>query len=146
VDVVVDVLPVEHQARCRVRRATQRGVKHRPAFRDVDPLSGEHRAATLLEPDLAAELDEGSEDVVGQEVLRQVDVQVGALERKPLRPCGISGKPGTKVRLQCGRRAGQSAPGRGRRRVYRRSHVDHLPGWVRLSPQPYCGQVCRASG
>ena len=58
------------------RGVAQRGVQHGPVLGDVDVLAGEHGVATLGQPDLLGQLDQGGQHRVVDQVLRQVDVQV----------------------------------------------------------------------
>ena len=54
----------------------KRGVQHRPVLGDVDVLAGEHRRPALRQVDLLGQPDQGGQHVGGDQVLRQVDVQV----------------------------------------------------------------------
>ena len=71
--------PVDHQA--GVPRQPERGVQHGPVLGDVDVLAGEHRVAALGQPDLLAEIDQRGQDLRGDQVLGQVDVQVAGGDR-----------------------------------------------------------------
>ena len=74
--VVIDVLPVDDERGRGAGRPAQRGVQHGAVFGRVDVLAGEHRGVALGDAGLLGELHERGEDLVGDEVLRQVDVQV----------------------------------------------------------------------
>ena len=84
-----------------------------------------HRVATLLEPDDLREVDQGTEDVVIDEVLRQVDVQVGQPVREPLGAAWILGEPAPQVRFEPAGQLGEARPGRGGRGVDRCLAHDH---------------------
>ena len=60
-----------------VGRAAQRGVQHRPVLGDVDVLAARtSRRAARSAPTSLGEREQRGQDVVVEEVLRQVDVQV----------------------------------------------------------------------
>ena len=58
-------------------RHPQRDVEHGPVLGDVDPLAPEHRVDPLLEPRLLGEPQEQTDRLVGDPVLRVVEVQAG---------------------------------------------------------------------
>jgi hypothetical protein len=55
-------------------------VQHRPVLGDIDPVPAQHRIAPAGEVDVVGQAHEGREDVGVEEVLGEVDVQVGAVE------------------------------------------------------------------
>src|SRR5665811_2116909 len=61
----------------RTRSATERGVQHRAVLGDVDPLTGEHRLDPAGEVHLLGQSDQQGDRLVGDQVLGEVDVQVG---------------------------------------------------------------------
>ena len=93
VDVVVDVLPVDDERGRGARGAAQRGVEHRAVLGGTDVLAGEHGGVVLGDAGLLGEGDQRGEDLVGDEVLRQVDVQVAERKAEALDPAGAPGEP-----------------------------------------------------
>jgi hypothetical protein len=72
-------------------------VQHRAVLGDVDPLAGEHRVAAPGEVDLLGEPQQGGDDVVGDEVLGEVDVQVGQVEGELLGAVRVGLEPAAQV-------------------------------------------------
>ena len=75
-----------------VARHPQRDVEHRPILGDVDPLASEHRLSALGQPTLGGERREQLEGLVGDPVLRQVEVQAGRLGDQPLAAARVLGE------------------------------------------------------
>ncbi len=65
-------------------RHPQRHVQHGAVLGDVDVLAGEHRFAALLDATLAGQLAEQDHRLVGDPVLREVEVEAGAVGDQPL--------------------------------------------------------------
>ena len=75
-DVVIDILPVHDERGRAPGGPAQRGVQHGAILGRVDVLAREHRGVALGDAGLLGEPHERGEDLVGHEVLRQIDVQV----------------------------------------------------------------------
>ncbi len=84
------VLAVDHD-RGASRRA-QRDVQHGPVLGDVDLLAVEHRVDAGAQPGSLRELDEKRERLVGDAVLRVVEIDAGRFRRHPLAPRGVVGE------------------------------------------------------
>ncbi len=104
-----DVLAVDLQS--GVGGQPERGVKHRPVLRDIDPRAGEHRVAPLGQTHLVAEVEQCCEHLVVDQVLRQVDPEVGRRQREPLDAAGVVLEPGPQVGGEAGRQLCQASPG-----------------------------------
>src|SRR4029079_18493713 len=87
VDVGNDVVAVN--ADVRTLRQAQRGVQHGALLGDVDLLAGEHRVTPGLDAGRGGDSDEGVEDGVVDQVLGEVDAQVGRLQQVAVGPTGI---------------------------------------------------------
>ena len=87
VDLRHDVLAVHHDR--GVSRRAQRHVQHRAVFRDVDLLAAEHGVDPLAQAGLLRQLQQEPQRLVGDAVLRVVEVEAGGLRRQPLAACGI---------------------------------------------------------
>ena len=85
----VDILPVDDERGLRAGRSAQRGVQDGAILGRVDVLAREHRGVALGDAGLLGQAHERGEDLVGHEVLRQVDVQVGQLMREALDAVGV---------------------------------------------------------
>src|SRR5699024_1696481 len=97
VHVGIHVLTVHVQRRGGTGGAAQSSVQHGAVLGDVDVSAGEHRLDPAGQAHLVRELQEELDCAVGDEVLRQVDVQVTGPEGEPLRPVGVLGEPGAQV-------------------------------------------------
>ena len=118
-----DVLAVHDDG--RAARRTQRHVQHGTVLGDVDLLAAEHRVDPLAQPAFLGELQQQLQRLVGDAILRVVEVDADGLGRQPLAALGIVGEELAQVdvahlammRLQslpggpCGERCG----GRGHR-------------------------------
>src|SRR6266542_4594135 len=82
-----DVLAV-HLDRLPLRRA-QRNVQHRAVLGDVDLLAGEHRVSALRDAALLCELDQQSDCLIGDSVLRVIEVDALGLEHESLAPLRV---------------------------------------------------------
>ena len=80
---VLDDIPSPHHERPRARHP-QRHVQGGATLRDVDGRTAKHRLDVLCEPTLRSQLPEELQRVVGDEVLRVVDVEAGSLGGHPL--------------------------------------------------------------
>ena len=109
VDVGDDVLAVHAQG--VGGRATQGGVEDGTVLGDVDVLTGVHGVTAARDVDLLGELGQGVADVVGQQVLGQVDVEVPQLVGEALGALGIVGEPGAQVRGHGVVELGKALPG-----------------------------------
>ena len=90
VDGLDDVLAVDHE-RSRARHA-ERDVERGASFRDVDRLAAEHRLHLLLEPALDGELPEELHRVVGDAMLRVVEIEALGLGGQTLASARIAGE------------------------------------------------------
>jgi hypothetical protein len=77
VDELHDVDAIDHEGP-RGRHA-QRDVQGRSPFRDVDGLAAEHRPHLLREPAFRRELPQELQRLVGDEVLREVEIETRSL-------------------------------------------------------------------
>ena len=73
-------------------RHPQRDVEHGPVLGDVDPLAPEHRLSALGQPALGGERREQAESLVGDPVLRQVEVEARRLGDQPLAAARVVGE------------------------------------------------------
>ncbi len=96
VDLRHDVLAVHHE-RGRGRQP-QRGMQHGPVLRDVDVLAPEHRVPPFRHPDFLGQLDEQRHRLVGDPVLRVVQVNARGLGVQPLAAPGVGREQVTQVR------------------------------------------------
>ena len=85
-----DVDPVDHQR--RALRHPERDVQHRPVLGHVDALAGEHLLGVLAEPRLLGELDEQSQRLVSDPVLRVVEIEPDRLDSQSLAAPRIRGE------------------------------------------------------
>ena len=92
-------------------RTAQGGVENGPVLGDVDVFTGVHGVAAARDVHLLGELDQGGADVVGQQVLGQVDVEVSQLVGEALGALGIVGEPGAQVRGHGVVELGEALPG-----------------------------------
>ena len=117
--VVVDVLPVDGERGGRDELAgggaAQRRVQHSAVLRDVDVLAGEHRGVAAGHVDGPRDLEEVAQHLLRHQVLRQVDREVGGLERVAARAALVLGEPRAQVRREVVGELGERLPGaRGR--------------------------------
>ena len=85
-----DVLPVDLDH--RVFRRTQRDVQHRPVLADVDPVAPEHRVDPLAQAGAFGDRDEQPDGLVGEAVLRIVEVDARGLHGHTRAALGIVGE------------------------------------------------------
>ncbi len=155
-DVVIDVLPVDDERGGGARGPAQRGVEHRAVLGRVDVLAREHGGVVLGDPGLLGEGDERGEDLIGDEVLRQVYVQVAEREAQALHPTRIGGEPRPQVGgegVAVGEELGPGGRGRGvdrsghdhnarptrfgrAQRTRARVRCARLGGWIRRTRTP----------
>ena len=76
---------------CRPRHP-QRDVQHRPVLRHVDVVAAEHGRAPVGHAGLLGQRDEQFHGLVGNPVLRVVQVQPGRLDGQPLASARIPGE------------------------------------------------------
>ncbi len=81
---------VDHER--AVARHPQRHVQHRAVLGDVDVLAREHRFASLLDAALAGQLAEQQQGLVADPVLREVEVEAGAVGDQALAALGVGGE------------------------------------------------------
>ncbi len=125
VHVVVDLLTVDDEGRLDFCRATERGVQHRAVLTGVQVRTAQHRAETIAHTGLVGEGDQSVEDLGGDEVLGQVDVQVAHRAREITRAIGVGGEPATQVGIETLPQSGEAGPGGGGGGIDRRSHGTH---------------------
>ena len=92
-----DVLAVDHDR--RAARRAQRHVQHGALLGDVDLLAPEHRVDAPAQVALVGELQEQLQRLVGDAVLRVVEVEPGALDGEALAAAGIVGEELAQVRV-----------------------------------------------
>ena len=80
--------PSTYEGRGGARRAAQRGVEHRAVLGGVDVGTGEHGVAPLLDAHLAGKLQQQLQVSGGDQVLGQIDVQIGGGGVKRSARCG----------------------------------------------------------
>ena len=68
----------------RAARRAQRDVQHRALLGDVDLVAAEHRLDALAQPGLLGQLQQQPQGLVGDPVLRIVEIDAGRLDREPL--------------------------------------------------------------
>ena len=101
----------------------QRDVQHGPVLGDIDLVAAEHGVAMALEIALASEVDEQAHRLVGDPVLRVVEVQPGRLGGHPLTAFGIVGEQLAEVHVaDLGVVARQRRPRRAARAGWRGGH------------------------
>ena len=81
-----------------VARHPQRHVEDGAVLGDVDVLAGEHRFAALLDAALAGQLAEQHQRLVGDPVLREVEVEAGAVGDQALAALRVGGEEVAQVR------------------------------------------------
>ena len=91
--VLIDVLAIHHEGRGGARRAAQRGVEHGAVLGGVDVGTGEHRVAPLLDTHLACQPQQQLRGFGRDQVLGQIDVQIGRGVREALRTLRIGVEP-----------------------------------------------------
>ena len=100
--------PVQHRVHLRhdvdavhddrgVAWGAQRDVQHRALLGHVDLLATEHRVDSLAEPRLLGELQQQAQRLVGDAVLRVVEVDPRRIDRQPLAAIWIALKQVSKV-------------------------------------------------
>ena len=85
---------------------TQRHVQHGAVLGRVDLLSGEHRVDPLPQTACLREPDQQRERLVGDPLLRIVDMQAAGVEHKPFAAAGIVREELPQVRAHLGRSVG----------------------------------------
>ena len=90
VDLVHHVLPVENDR--GPSRCAQGHVQHRPPLGDVDPVSPEHRVDPPSQARFLRQAQEQPERLVGDAILRVVEVEADGLRRHALAARGVVGK------------------------------------------------------
>ena len=111
VDVSHDILAVDDERASLSGRTAQRGVQDGAILGGVDVVATIHGGTTLLKTHGAAEVSKQLDGLVGDEVLGEVEVQVGRIKGELLDAVGISREPilqadalglqGVKVVLEC---------------------------------------------
>ena len=106
---------VDHER--RATRHAQRDVQDRTVLGHVDVVAAEHRVDALAEARLDREVEQQPEGLVGDAVLRVVEVQPGGLGREAGAPVGVVGEELAQVAGgQPGVVQREGVPGRGLRR------------------------------
>ena len=108
-DVGDDVLAVHGQGVSG--RAAQGRVEDGAVLGDVDVLAGVHGVTVARDVYLLGELDQGVADIVGQQVLGQIDVEVPQLVGEALGALRVVGEPGAQVRGHGVVELGEAFPG-----------------------------------
>ena len=122
VDVGDDILAVDHQL--RVARQPQRGMQHRTVLGGVDVLASEHRVPATCHVRLLREAQQGRDDVVVDQVLRQVHVQIPSGVRETRGPVRVIGEGVAEPQVGSVSELIQLFPGSGGGGVNR---LDHAP-------------------
>ena len=92
-----DVLAVDDDR--RVLGRAQRGVQHGAILGDVDLVAAEHRVDALTQARPAGQLEEQTHGLVGDAVLRVVEVETLTLGRETLAPLRVGGEEVAQVRV-----------------------------------------------
>ncbi len=91
------VLAVHHDG--RAARRTQGHVQHGAVLRDVDPVAAEHGVDPRPQPGLLRQLEEQPERLVGDAVLRVVEIDADGLGAEPLAALRIRGEEIAQMQL-----------------------------------------------
>ena len=132
VDVRDHVLPVDRQL--RVAGQPQRGVQHGTVLGDVDVLSAKHRLPAAGDVSLLREPQQRRDDVVVDEVLRQIDVQVPDGVRETGGPFRVVGEGLAKIQFGIVGELVQLIPGSSGGGVNRLDHGTSLGPVVEITP------------
>ena len=110
-----DVLAVEDDR--RAARRAKRDVEHRALFRRVDSLAAEHRLDVFAQSTRVSQIDEEPDRLVGDAVLRVIEVEAGRLRRRSARPRegSLANSDRRCTSRTCSAWLRQSLPGRERR-------------------------------
>jgi hypothetical protein len=65
-------------------------MQHRPVFRDVDPVAGEHAVAPAVQVALPRQIEQQAERLFGNAVLGIIEQEIIEAQRKTLEPLGIA--------------------------------------------------------
>jgi hypothetical protein len=90
VDLIDDVDAVHDERRSS--RQAQRDVENGAVLRDVDPITAKHRLDPFGKPRLLRQLDQEVDSLVGDPVLRVVEVETSALGGEPFAPRWVAGE------------------------------------------------------
>ena len=85
-----DILAVDQNR--RAARCTQRDVQHGAVLGDVDLLATKHGIDPPTQPGLFGETEEQRQRLIGDPVLRIVEINAGGLRRQPFATAGIARK------------------------------------------------------
>jgi len=97
VDVAYDVAPVDEQR--PAARHPKRHVEHGAILRRVDPLPAEHRIAPHGDASFSGELEQETDSLAVDPMLREIRVDPGRLERETLHSTRIAGEEIAKVNI-----------------------------------------------
>ncbi len=111
VHVGIDILTIDDERGGLTCRAAQRRVQHRAVLRGVQVHAGKHLGEPLGNAGLLGQPHERGEDLIGDEVLRQVDVQVGERVAQAFDATGVGVEPGAQIRGESGCGIGEGGPG-----------------------------------
>ncbi len=125
VHVVVDLLPVDDEGGLRAGGATEGRVQHGAVFAGVQVRPAQHVGEALAHAGLVGQRQQSVEHVGGDEVLRQVDVQIAHRARQGAGPIVVGGEPAAQIGLELVAQSGEAGPGGGGGGVDRRSHGSH---------------------
>ena len=138
--VVVDLLPVDDERGRGPGRAAEGGVQHRAVLGGVDVVAAQHRGEALGDAGLLGQAHERGDDTIVDEVLRQVDVQVGELEAETVDAPRIGGEPAAQIGDERLAQCGELGPGGGGGGIDRRGHA------LTLARRRRCGQGRHGEG
>lgn len=88
-----DILAVDDERALLARGTAKRGVQHGAVLGCVDVDAREHLVTALLDAHGAAKVGEKLHGLVGDEVLREVEVEVARLEGELVHAVGVRGEP-----------------------------------------------------
>ena len=121
--VVIDVLSVDDERGLGAGRTPQGGVQHRAVLGRVDVFAGAHRGVALGDTGLFGQLHQRGEDLVGDEVLRQVDMQVGEREAELSDTVIVGGEPAAQIGVERSAVGVELSPRGGAGRIDGSSHA-----------------------
>ena len=105
-------------------RAPQRRVEDGPVLGDIDVLAREHAVAQIQHARLLGERQQLGEHVLVDEILREVDMQIGCIARPRGRPLRVGREPGPQVGVESVGTRVERLP-RGRRHRIDRRDIGH---------------------
>ena len=99
-NIAIDILPINNEGGGVALRSAQRGVQNRAVFGHVNVFAREHGIAAFGEVHLFSEFEQKLHGLFGDEVLREVYMQVCGIKTKFLGAGRILLKPGSQIRSE----------------------------------------------